>query len=191
MKTQIWMALGFLFGVSAIAQDRLTEIKASRPGASPYEVLREHYDDARVPARLEDFDLNLDVNSTQRCTFVSQETPTHFTNAFILRMRGIKPGEPSHGPLFPGTPDQTIDVLAITTSSSRSALDSRVSAIVAGTKMSLSPTDLLLEVDDRALYNDAPLEMALRRNGNLLAFRAKNQVGSSSQGLFYGYCYYP
>lgn len=163
------------------------------PGKTKYDILLDAYNSATTPATLSDFPdfekvKNLKVGN---CTAVWKSSPDELFETFARTGKITLPGEPSHGPLFPGAPDQVIEKLMILSGGNQSLQDDIIKAF----NNSKTETDLVVSVSKNDLTVwvdlDLPARASFRKKDNYMPFIAQttDEKGNVIDTVLVGYCY--
>lgn len=186
MKTTLLMCVSLFACAVASASDRVSEIAASTPGASPYQILERFYQEAARSAQLSDFDYADDENSNQKCV-LARDGEREAYGTYIARVRHVVPGRPSLGPLFPAIPDRTVEFVVLSGSGRQSMVENaRVMYRFISTEFLEKDMVVFFE---KGLFQDGPIRLSFRSQDNLIAVKFEKRIGSADAELLYGYCY--
>lgn len=182
-----------LSGVLTIASvTTAASLPKGTAGQTPFETLKNFYDQSTTPAALTDFDWASDKNSKQICSAALSDSTAPYEVLIGRTTTVIAPGTPAtpgQGPLFPGTPgtpDQKGTVLTFSVTSDRSSL---ASTPIGGTSLiTTTSTDLVDTVTDQN-NTESPIVMSARENGGLIALHVTINTGSAQEKGLYIYCY--
>ncbi len=169
---------------SVLAQPQgplLDDKSGSNPNVSPYEALMALYLSGDEPASLDDFDEGASP-LTWECAGVLKSAPQTLAQSAVFVQYKLKfSGEPSHGPLFPGTPDRFVTKLV-------------GSSLIGGThaqdwaekeELRILDKDLSVEVSEVRGFDPRyfPLSAKIRKVGKYLSFMLTR--GSVDEGYYY------
>jgi hypothetical protein len=171
------------------------QVASADGGQDSYTKLKAFYESASKPAQFSDL-LSIE---TKNCVAVSSGASFGITalSPFALNyfQSIVIPGTPSQGPLFPGTPDRTVNNCVIWTASSTEG-----DAFCGNESVTTTSTDLVfsaMEADTQGIY-DVPATLFVRMNGANVSFfeqetstTASSPTGQPGQETVtsYGYCY--
>jgi hypothetical protein len=193
MKKTMLFALLSLTSISSFAGDRIADIAAENPSASPYQVMQQFYDESSIPASITDFDLNTNTKSDQQCVAAEADSQTPYKLYIVRANFVVKPGlpaQPAYGPLFPGkpaTPPQ-LGVTLLFNTRSRNVLDDQVDRLAKFNTIKTSATDMILTMVDTN-YPETTIIMNTRENEGLLAIKVKINAGEPKEKTIFAYCF--
>lgn len=203
--TQRDFVLGGMFALAGVSAaqaapaktgfERIAELREITQGARPYEVLKQVFDEAHDPMTLADVD-----RLAVRCVFAKYDA---VEPEFIPSLRRFKvdkvvepevPGQPAKGPLFPATPGKPAKVatkegVISLNSDNLNDVQSYVRRNFDFITVDNSPNELVTRYELGSTETSAPIELTVRRNGNLLNLRLVFLAGLERQFDFYGYCW--
>ncbi|MEK6773631.1 MAG: hypothetical protein AABY64_06805 [Bdellovibrionota bacterium] len=164
----------------------LTSVSFATTAPTPYSILKNLFNTAAMPIDENDVDLAT-AESNQRCSLVFEKEMETILPGNIIRFDVVIAGEPSNGPLFPGTPDRTESVIIINRETARNGNTALWGKVAQHVKKSVGPTEIIEEIN-HATLSDSPFVLKLRKNQNIV-FEATSYKGLPNQTVFYGYCY--
>lgn len=194
IKASVIITVGILSTSILAGADTLTDIKASNPNATPYQILQTLYNQSSSPADLSDFDSINNLSSNQHCAIATQTDktakPFYFAKAQVIVKLGTsaKPGKPSTGPLFPDTPatpavpKQVGEAVVFF----RAESDRQNAADYIVAQVSSNTSDLVINSYSLAA-SYVSNSIYARKNGSFIAIHAlQNNEGTDE---VYAYCY--
>jgi|GEM_PF-5556743 len=185
------MKISTLFFLFIICSNANAQTPNFDSGSSPFEVLENFYNSSTQPATFADFDLNTVENSNQHCVMARASDTSPEAVYAIHAIIPVSAATPPQGPLFPGTPGQISEVLLLSSSNDFSS-DDLVKSYNNQT-VTFTSTDLILnfkqQVGRGGYPADGPILFQIRKNNNLIAFKAQNKVGDPTGVTLFGYCF--
>lgn len=175
--------------------NRVKQIAAENPEASPDEVLKKFFSEATLPATLEDFD-NLKPEKT-KCAIASEGLA--LSETYIPRKVHVKITDdiapiPSNGPLFPGKPGKPGEMayriefgaLTMNTDITNYFLD-----IIwwQGSTLEQQTKELVETFEMGGDTQVVEITASARKNNGLITFQLQNDRYSWRARPLYGYCY--
>jgi len=187
----ILLSVGVISAQAAFAGNRVQELLAENPKATPYEVLERFYNEAEEPAALTDFDWAGEPTHL-KCVYAASNhaEPKDLSHPV---MRTLLPtGTVGHGPLFPPTPGKTI-LMSWKQGARPREIQDRIQVCsatwAAVTTVEASGRDLIQTWDstgiesNRCIESGAKYVWKFRKSGDLLA------IQEIERRTVYGYCY--
>lgn len=148
----------------------------------PYTRLESFYNAAKNAAAPLDFAFNAN-DATQTCEYVSKGS-TSFIQTYIRRVSSVMPGEPSHGPLFPGADADKMEKVIFWNGSPLTPYHVRA------VENKQDGNDLIIVIKKSNAWVDSPIAIRIKKNQNLIAYHGVTHADSEEKRLeFYGYCY--
>ena len=174
----------------------MSELRRQNPDASPYRILKQLFDESKDSVSADDL-----ARLGKNCAGANEEdkTPYAARNPYRVVINKVlesgKPAQPGMGPLFPAqpaTPDRVefkeIVVLArdaVDRASMKYLFESNFDAV----RTEASRSEIVTTVDKLEGYMNLPATLKFRRNGNLLSYELRTDVGNPGESANYNYCW--
>ncbi|MDO9184337.1 MAG: hypothetical protein Q7U04_18120 [Bacteriovorax sp.] len=199
----IFISLLIIFSFQASAKNKVQTLLEEKTNISPYQVLAQFHESADgQPVRFEEFN-NYDVDNDylntkfQNCIRVANDNENIISHTAFYSFNKLKriPGTPANGPLFPGTPEQTIPrySLALTERNVRYTDADALSDILDNSSwlLTLQSGTIFTGTSDYVLrYDNVGYNYAeIKKHGNLLSFFAAKRKAGVQTNSTYGYCW--
>jgi hypothetical protein len=190
MKNLILIASILIFTSPLLADNRVAELTQQMPGAKPYEILKQVFEESKDIINWSDFE-----TKTLKCAaaYVDDTHPRGFVRlAHLKSNKVVKPGEdatPARGPLFPPTPAippqiETKDFISSQNpDNSQQSYDRIFDEINTVMTLRQITTRIVVERGDKSERTNV---ITVRKNGELLSFIF---VPYYSDEKIYGYCW--
>lgn len=200
MKQTLCFLLLILSGQS-FAKNEVQKLLDQKSGLTPYEILAEfHSRDDGVAAAPGDINtINLDSNTTaivyNHCASAVSGSPAPISDSkiYIYQQTFVIPGTPPNGPLFPGTPDETVTRMSLTAYPDDIATTSafHIQDFLSHAHWQASASATTFENDSNTnyvqlnYYNGA----VIKKHGDLLSYYMFHRDGGVEESQTYGYCW--
>lgn len=184
-----YLVLGVAVSLSAFAENRVQELTAENPDATPFQVLEKLFNESNTPASMQDFD-SIEGSSNMKCAGIAQDEK-ELVSFCARRIDVTVPGKASNGPLFPGTPDQTMSFIG--TGACLPAYDvprskQLIKRLLPFVQLSTTETELIMHVNKNDESSVSPITISFRRNSALISIRSFF-LDSTKWRTRYSYCW--
>ncbi|MBC7538187.1 MAG: hypothetical protein H7281_05160 [Bacteriovorax sp.] len=200
MKVILFFLL-LILSTQSFAQNEVQKLLNQKSGLTPFVILAEfHSRDDGVAAAPGDINtMNLDSNTTaivyNHCATAVEHSPVPISDSklFLYQQTFVIPGTPPNGPLFPGTPDETVNRMSLTaypddvaTTGSNNLQDFLSHAHWQSSGNSTTfDNDSSTNYVQLNYYNSA----VIRKHGDLLSYYMVHRDGGAEEARTYGYCW--
>lgn len=194
MKSLALLVLLLVSSTSVFATNRVETLKQQSPRLSSYVILKAAYLEAKDPITIDDIG-----KTGQLCVVVGTDEKSMATTELIhLTTKKVvaaaTPEVPAHGPLLPAIPakpEQLAFKDGIVTVNMSSLEEYKNDKLFDFMTTQTSDSEITTMING---YKEAnvpqPYSVTVRKNGELLVFVVKVDIGKSSEQNGYGYCWH-